>query len=102
PSRWAPPADVSARRLDGNCRGPGTMSSQSWIDSSAASSVNLAYPPALGGDSAGRRLNVVCFGGGTGLSTLLAQLKWYVAQPAGSAKGTETALIERLTAVVAV
>ena len=46
-------------------------------------------------------MNVVCFGGGTGLSTLLSRLKWYVAQPANAGLSAP-ALIERLTAVVAV
>jgi uncharacterized cofD-like protein len=46
-----------------------------------------------------RGLRVVCFGGGSGLSNLLRGLKLYTKSPAGS---IDTAVIEQLTAVVAV
>src|SRR5947209_15965279 len=78
-------------------RAPGPMSSQPWIETSRA--LPIGCPPVSRIPHCGP-LNVVCFGGGTGLSTLLKSWKYHVRHPAGLAG--DAAFFNSLTAVVAV
>jgi uncharacterized cofD-like protein len=75
------------------------MSSQSWIESSSAPVLPLTYSAIPRQPHAGL-LNVVCFGGGTGLSTLLKTWKNYVATE--DLSFGQGARFGSLTAVVAV
>jgi uncharacterized cofD-like protein len=79
---------------------PGPMSSQPWIETTN-SAVPFAYPSSesIARPTPGARLKVVCFGGGTGLSTLLRSWKNFVAP---RDQEEPPALLDRLTAVVAV
>jgi len=87
------------------------MSSQTWTDNFPVFPGNLeltalAQPALEHATTAARGLRVVCFGGGTGLSTLLRGLKHYVALPGEAVPAAclrdSAPCIERLTAVVAV